>query len=463
MVTTSEITQDTAKRQADRSAYRRVALLIAGSVIMNTMIGVFTGEKLSYLYKDQLHLSASAVGTLGIITGIPGYLRPFMGATSDLFPLLGYHRRTYFALSWLLIAAGYFGLSLEHQPHYATVAFLVIVALAGANLLFVIMDAVMVAVGNLTGTVGQLQMIQQFLPLLMMFAFAANLRGYVTQNWSYHLCFLTAAILAFAATPLTLLIQEKPVTEAEAKRAQDRPVEMASKEAREAARRADRAQVITTLRQAAASPGLWAVVGFVFYLIITPGTNTAQFYFMNNVLHFTPKFIGQLGSPGSFGAMLGILAFGAAVRRLPVRAMVWGAYLMDCTFYPVTMGLHGHNSAIIVTFVGAFLGSIYNLCLLTIAARACPPGIEGAIYGLVIAAITLGGTLGEKIGSTIYDYFGPAHHYTTTHGWFSLLWVGFGFTVIAVVFIPFLPAWAKSKEPLRPRSKEAGEEEVAHE
>jgi predicted MFS family arabinose efflux permease len=313
--------------------------------------------------------------------------------------------------------------------------------------LFVVMDAVMVSVGNLLGRVGHLQIIQQFLPLVLALTFASHLQGLVTQNWSYRSCFFTAAAIALLGVPTALLIEEMrqvgASADAETRRIPGHEIP-------------DRAEVLAALRHATRSPGLWAMVGYVFYLILTPGTNTAQTYYSVDVLHCSKQFLGDLGRPGSAGSMLGILAFGAAVRKLPVRAMVWGAYLMDCSVYVVLMGLHDRPSGVVVMFVSSFLGSIYTLCLLTLAARACPPGIEGTVYGLVIAAIGLAGTLGEKLGSSIYDHFGPASQHTTTHGWFALLWLGFGFTVIAVVLIPFLPAWARSKEPLRPREKGPG-------
>jgi MFS family permease len=190
------------------------------------------------------------------------------------------------------------------------------------------------------------------------------------------------------------------------------------------------------------------MVGFVFYLIVTPGTNTAQFYYMNDVLHYSKQFIGSIGQPGAIGAIIGILLFLVTSRRLPIRAMVWGAYLMDCSIYISLMFLHSHKSAIVITFIGGLIGIVYNLCLFTLAARACPPKIEGTVYGLVMAAIALAGSLGEKLGSSMYDHFGPATHHTIAYGWHSLLWFGFAFTIAAVVFIPFLPAWAKSNEPL---------------
>ena len=70
--------------------------------------------------------------------------------------------------------------------------------------------------------------------------------------------------------------------------------------------------------------------------------------------------------------------------------------------------------------MGAFLGIMYTLSLFTLAARACPPHIEGTIYGLVISAIGLAGTLGEKVGSTLYDFYGPHIGHTTAHAWYAL-------------------------------------------
>ncbi|BDI29164.1 hypothetical protein CCAX7_12150 [Capsulimonas corticalis] len=432
------------------SAPRNVALLIGLSVILSVLMGTFSGEKISFLYKDVLHLSASDVGTLGILTGIPGYLRPFMGAGSDLFPLLGFHRRSYYAVSWLLSSLGYFGLSLLHTHHYASVVTLIILTGLGGNLAFVIMDAVMVAIGNLSGSVGRFQTIQQGLPLVMGLTFTGQLGGYVTQYWSYSTCFTASALIALLAVPLTLLIPEQRVSFSQHAHESE-----AEHQARLEARRAERAEISAALKDAARSPGLWAIVGFVFCLIITPGGNTAQFYYSTTVLHFSKQFLGSLARPGAAGAALGLLLFGFASKRLPVRSLVWGAYFMDCSLYLSSMLLRDHATAIIVAFLSAFLGMIYNLCLLTLAARACPPKIEGAIYGLVIAAIGLAGTLGEKMGASIYDYFGPATGHTIPHGWFTLLWCGLAITVATAIFIPFLPAWAKSSEPLRPQADAA--------
>lgn len=148
---------------------------------------------------------------------------------------------------------------------------------------------------------------------------------------------------------------------------------------------------------------------------------------MTDVLHFSKQLIGDLGMYNSVGAIVSMGLFAAFSRRMPVRSLVWGAWGMDC------------------------IGTWYSLCLSTLAARACPPGVERTVYGLVMSAIAIAGVLSDKIGGSMYDYFGPlntAHHWTITHGWDYSLWVGLAFTLVGFVFIPFLPAWAKSREPL---------------
>ena len=439
---TQTLTPNTDVPPSEGTAFLRIALLMAGTVAVITLIGTFSGEKLNFLYKDQLHLTAGGMASLAILLLIPNYLRPFIGAGSDFFPLLGYHRRSYYALAALLGALGFFCLSALPHYTYLTTALLVIVAIAGNVTLMIMADAVMVTVGNRAGTVGRIQAVQQFTPSVLVFI-VAPLGGYVTQHWSYAHCFRVAALTALFALPLTFLIDEKRVGTGRHER--EAPEEHA---ARLEAKRAERAQTAAALRQAARTPGLWAVVAYVFYLIFTPGTNTAQFYYSVDSLHFSKQFLGSLNRYGAAGTMLGILVFAAISRRLPPLALVLGAWAIDCSQYLMDFGLRDALSAQVITFAVSFFGIGYTLSLFTLAARACPPHVEGTIYGLFVSAIGLAGTLGEKVGGSLYDFYGPAHGHTTAHAWYALNGVGLAFTVPAALLILLLPAWTKSRRPM---------------
>ncbi len=425
--------------RVSRDALWRTVFLLAATAAFSGVLGAITGNKQLFLYKDVLKLSASAVGTLALIIGIPAYLQPFMGGLSDLFPLFGWHRRSYFALAAVVQSLGYFGLMALHHYHYAAIACLLIVAGSGGALAGVLINAAMVSVGNKTNTFGPLQTLYQFTPLVLALVYTGKLDGQVTEHWSYHHAFLVAALLSLAFAPLALLMDDRRVTGGRAA-----PEETA---ARKAAKDWERAQTGDALREAARTPGIWAIVAFLFYLNVTPLLMTASVYYETDVLKLSKNFIGRLDSWTAAGAITGLLIFGIFSRKLPVRALVWGAIVTDCAIYLVMMTMHDAPSVHIAQFLWSFLSLFMAVCLNTLAARACPPKIEGTVYGLMQAAMALSLILCDKFGSTLYDYFGPAHHYSVTHGWFYALWFGFGFTLLAVFFVPFLPAWTRESTP----------------
>ena len=411
----------------------RTALLIAAAAALGGVLGAVTANKQLFLYKDTLHLTASGVGTLLLLINLPAYLQPFMGGLSDLYPLGGWHRRSYFALAAVVQAAGYAGLMALHSYHYTALVCLLIVAGTGGALAGVLINAAMVSVGNRTGRFGLLQALFQVTPLLLSLAYTARLDGEVTQSWTYHHTFLVAALLSLLFLPLTFLIEDKRVT--------GRNRATAEQEER---KRDERARTAAALRAVAATPGVWVMTAFLFYLYVTPLLLTASVYYETDVLHLSKGFIGRLDSWTAAGSIAGLVAFGAFSRRLPLRAVVWGAIGADAAIYLIAMTMHDAPSVRIAQFLWSFLAIFLAVCLNTLAARACPPEIEGTVYGLMQAALSLSLVLCDKFGSALYDWFGPAHGHSIAHGWFSALWFGFGFTLLAVFFVPFLPAWAKS-------------------
>ena len=432
---------ETAAPASHKTDLARIIILAVLFATLSAFFLAFTTEKLTFLYKEQLHLTPGGVGTMLIIVGIPLYLQPLMGAFSDLNPLGGYHRRSYYVLGGLLGAFGFLCLAMQTHYLFAIVAALVIIGSAGATMASVIFNAVLVVAGNATGTFGRLQTLLYLVVYGWSLAFTGKLTGQVTQNWSYKHTFEAAALVCLLLTLLVFLIPETR----RVGRTHTDPAETARLKT---ARSAERRQTLATLKSAASSPGLWAIVLLVFYLIVTPGTITAQVYYETDALHLSKQFIGSLNRWAAVGVLTALALYGAASRWISPRMLVGAAWLMDMSIYLALMNIHNAQSAEWMTLLTALLGTVYGLCLYTLAGRACPVGVEGVVYGLVLAAIALGGTLGEKLGGTLYDSFGPASHHSVAHGWMSLLWFGFGLTSLAAGLFPFLPAWARGNERL---------------
>ena len=69
-----------------RAALWRIVLLLAGTVFFDVLGSAFFSEKLNFLYKDRIGLTASTVATLGLLTGLPNYVQPFGGSLAELVP-----------------------------------------------------------------------------------------------------------------------------------------------------------------------------------------------------------------------------------------------------------------------------------------------------------------------------------------------------------------------------------------
>jgi MFS family permease len=102
------VDQNGARSRLERHPFLRVALLVGLSVLLGAISSAIRGEKTQFLLKEELHLTATGTATLGLLLGIPAYLQPFVGAWTDLFPLLGLRRRSYYLLGLLIAAASTF-------------------------------------------------------------------------------------------------------------------------------------------------------------------------------------------------------------------------------------------------------------------------------------------------------------------------------------------------------------------
>ncbi len=424
-----------------RWAVWRTVLLLAGYEVCATFVTIFSGEKLSFLYKERLALAATASATLGVVAYTAQYARPAFGALSDFVPLFGYHRRSYLAIASALSSASFFALALARQYSYVPVLCLVALTVTGVTIAAIVIDAAMVHVGNATGQVQRLQTLQISLPSVLLLAFGAHLSGYVTQHWSYRACFTAAGCSALAIAPLILLIDERRV-----RRAAFLDETPEARAQRERDKRADRAAVLQALRSAVGSGGFWVVIAFVLYVWLMPTSNTAQLYYEVDQLHFSKQLIGNLNACANAGYLGGYLLFGLLAPRLPMRVIVWGIVGTFALSVVPAFFLRSALSAEVIFVLSGLISSPGSLGVATLGARACPPGAEAVVYAAVLAAADLGSMCSDVVGSSIYTLFSHGHH--LTRGYYALNTAALIYILPAALFIPFMPAWARSRQTL---------------
>ncbi len=344
----------------------RVMLFIIPTIIASALINAVVGLKTSFLLKEQLNIGPSALGTIYVVLGIPAYLQPFIGVWTDMFAFFGYHRRSYYMAGKLVGSAGLLGLALleglgkvgaHGHDGLATVLCLLMIIGAGGIVRTVIFNAIMVAIGNVTGRFSQLISALYLIPIIMGITYTSSLSGYVVDHWSFSRAFIVGAAITLLSIPLVFLIDEKRTS-----KKQHSWESTDAHASRMLEKRNERNRIAAALRSAMRSPGLWALVFFVFYLIFTPGINNTKLYYERDYLHFSGTLIGELGRYANWGALIGYFLYGLTSRKVPVYMLAWGAWLMDCLSYPALLLLHDRQSAMVLEVISNIIGAVYGVC-----------------------------------------------------------------------------------------------------
>jgi MFS family permease len=431
-----------ASPSADRASVLRLACLVTASVLIHTLMSAIVGEKTTFLYKEVLQLTASQITVLNLVLGLPTYLQPFVGAWTEIIPWLGYHRRSYYCVGILVSVVGYLALALLHPYELYPVAMLMLTKGMGAVLSMVVYNAVFVAIGNRTGALPRLQTLALTLPLVLGAVYTSHLAGFVAEHWTYAHAYGVTAALAALLLPLTLLMEDTRVPHGVAARLTAEAM---------AARAARRKQSTLILKRALRAPGLWIFTAYIAYNALTPDPVTARVYYMSDSLHFSKQFIGDLGGWQAWGTLLGLGVVALLARFMSLRVATLWSWLGNCMIYLCYFGIRTHLSAqfayLLIGFDFGFLGVLGT----TLIARACPRGAEGTVFGLIASVNAFFYLICDYWGTKMYDIYGPlnkAHHYTVAHGWNTSVAIGLAFAVAQGLFLPFLPAWTRSRASL---------------
>ena len=94
----------------------------------------FLATPVSYYLVETLNSSSAIVNTYSAATYLPWCLKIFFGLQSDLVPLFGMHRRSYYAIGWIVFVVSIVWLMLMGTPSAVAVILLSFVQTMGALL-----------------------------------------------------------------------------------------------------------------------------------------------------------------------------------------------------------------------------------------------------------------------------------------------------------------------------------------
>jgi hypothetical protein len=142
-----------------------------------------------------------------------------------------------------------------------------------------------------------------------------------------------------------------------------------------------------------------------------PNPDAAMFFFNTNVLGFGPEFLGRVRLASAGAALLGLWSYQRYFRHLDIKKIMLGATLASLplaltqvllvTRANVALGIPDKIFALTDTAVLAALGQVAFMPTLVLAARLCPPGVEGTLFAALMSVYNASGATSNELGSLL--------------------------------------------------------------
>ena len=382
-------------------------LLFCFLIYFTEGIGSLPDQALYYFFREHLHYSASIIGLLGFITGIPWMIKPIYGFLVDFLPIKN-KRTSYYLISAAVgMIVSYIFIALFGLNFWTICTVCMLINLC-ISLSDVCCDARVVEYEQKYNLKGRLQAVQWIslsvggLIVSLGGAFiAAKFAPSVAYKVAYGLC---------AIMPLIVLVYTL-------KFYKEKKVKVVKKVC-------EFSQEFKHLK----NPKLLLALAFIACFQLCPSFGTSLTIQMREVLHVDKMFIGILGASGT---VLGIVGYGLYYWKCHKWNMVKLLYFMVIfsavtnLFYlyiPTQWHIFWYN----IVF-GAFSGITF-LTMLAYFATLVPKGSEGLIYALITSVSNLCGRGGNVLGGYIFDNYG----YSIT------VIIATVTTILCLFFIPYL-------------------------
>lgn len=351
---------------------------------------------LTFFFKDDLGLGPAEVASLTAISILPWLIKPLYGFMTDSVPLFGYRRRSYLVGAGALGGASWLWLATSATSVQA-VAVASILASASVAISDVVADSLVVerVRDEPAARSGALQALcwgsSAFGGLL-----SAYFSGSLLDMFTARQIFAGTALLPLASATLAVLIGEKRI--------------QASKGLGPSTLTKMQDQ-LKALWSALSNKSVYLPVLFVFLWQASPNPDAAMFFFNTNVLGFGPEFLGRVRLASAAASIVGLWIYQRFFREIDVKTLMLGAslaglplaltQLLLVTRVNLALGISDEIFALTDTAVLAALGQIAFMPTLVLAARLCPPGVEGTLFAALMSIYNASGAASNQLGGML--------------------------------------------------------------
>jgi predicted MFS family arabinose efflux permease len=394
---------------ARHKSLTRWAVLIGAGVFATTMSqpAVLRLPFQNFL-KADLHASRQAMASFFALSTLAWYFKPLAGIFTDSVPLFGTRRKYYLILSAVIAGALYLVVGVVPRTYIS-----VLIAMIAVNCMLVIGSTVVggliVEIGNRERATGRLNS-SRYVVMNACTLIGGPLGGFLAAR-AFGLTTIAGAVIALSIVPFAWFMLKEP------------PVAHTNSQAWINAK----AQFRTLMK----SKTLWSAAGLLFLVYIAPGFSTPLYYFQTDTLKLSQQFIGTLILlAGAFG-IVGAFIYSVMCKKLNLRTLLYISIIINVLGTMTYLFYRSGTAAAFIESQNGLIGTVAELALMDLAARATPKGSEGLGFALMMSVRNGGQAISDIFGSWLIDQ----HHVT----FFKLVWLNAGTTALILFVIPFLP------------------------
>jgi MFS family permease len=341
------------------------------------------GQPVTYFLKEVWHWDPVRISVALAALDVPWVIKPLWGAISDFVPLFGYRRRPYLVIANIGAVGAFVTLALTEDPG-TLIPVLVMTAVAMA-VSSTLCGAILVETGQRHNSNAHL-VNQQWLWFNIAQMLSVLAAGYLIEVFS-PIGALHAAAWIAAVAPLTILGSLWLIHEPRA------GIDLAAFRTR-----------LGALLLAFRTRNLWFVAAFLFLYYFSPGLGTPLYFEMTDRLGFSQGFIGLLASISAGGWILGGVLYKVWLHNLShmdlLRFSIIGGALTTLGY----LLLASPASAVVIWVFSGMAAMITMIATMTLAADACPRGVEGFAFAGLMSVLNLTYPLHDALGSLLYEH-----------------------------------------------------------
>jgi Na+/melibiose symporter-like transporter len=398
-------------------------------------------QPIKSLLRNWGYSAASTAWFISVLS-IAWTIKPLYGLLTDFVPLAGSRRRSYLLLTTAVASFSLTALYLVPLTPERAVLLLLLLLPSAVAIAFsdVVIDAMMVAVGQPRGMTGRLQSIQW----TSMYAatIVTGVAGGALSQWGMQQAGFLVAGLSCGISLLAVwfLVRERRQPAHEG--AETCQPNATWQEAQRILPSHAIAEMWRTFRE----PGIAAIGAFLFLWSFNPFSSTVLYYYSTEALHFSEQFVGSLTSWHAVGLLTGSILYGVICRMISLR------WLIHCSIVAgivATIAYWGYRDAVSGVVISLAVGVVYaigSLIQLDLAARVCRPETAGTTFALLMSLTNLGTALSQGIGGSVYEAMAVRWGYVSAFQ--MLVAAGALFTAGCWFLVPLLNRFAHLSRPV---------------